>query len=63
MNAEPNRQDTAEPVVASRSDFIHRLTDQIQDWLEIPYGYQDEAGFHYGFPEWDRDRATQLIRG
>lgn len=25
-----------------------RLTRWFQDWFEIPYGYEDASGFHYG---------------
>lgn len=25
-----------------------RLTARVRAWFEVPYGYEDESGFHYG---------------
>jgi len=34
---------------ASRPTSLwHRLTTWLRSWFEIPYGYEDEKGFHYG---------------
>jgi hypothetical protein len=32
----------------SRTSLWHRLTARMRSWFEIPYGYEDEKGFHYG---------------
>lgn len=28
--------------------FLNRLSDCILSWFDVPEGYQDESGFHYG---------------
>ena len=28
--------------------FWGRLVTRLRSWFEIPYGYEDEKGFHYG---------------
>jgi hypothetical protein len=34
-----------EPLPAS---FWQRLATRVRSWFEIPFGYEDEDGFHYG---------------
>ena len=35
--------------------FWSKLAARVRSWFEVPYGYQDENGFHYGpepVPDW-----------
>lgn len=41
-------QDLATTVSSVPSSFWRRLLVRLRSWLEVPYGYQDENGFHYG---------------
>lgn len=53
----PKHQDCAKAVM--RHGLFQRFCDRVQSWFEIPYGFQDELGFHYGRPAgWDRDHAA-----
>jgi hypothetical protein len=42
--------------VQSSIGFWQRLLAQVRSWFEIPYGYEDENGFHYG-----HEPAPQLL--
>jgi hypothetical protein len=45
-----------------RSGFLRRLSDHVQAWFDLPFGYEDESGFHYAqSSHWDRDVATERI--
>jgi hypothetical protein len=38
-----------------------RVVARVRSWIEIPYGYEDESGFHYGpapTPEWAKKRNS-----
>ena len=38
-----------------------RLVHRVRAWFEVPYGYEDENGFHYGHepvPEWFSQSPT-----
>lgn len=35
-------------VVGSPVGFWNRCIAWVRSWFEIPYGYEDEKGFHYG---------------
>lgn len=44
--------------------FWQRFTARLRSWFEVPYGYQDENGFHYGpqpAPPGFTDRASQAM--
>lgn len=39
-----------------------RFVGWVRSWFEIPYGYEDEKGFHYGKqtpPEWFQPTASE----
>ena len=36
------------PVVEARSNAWSKAWAKVRSWFEIPYGYEDETGFHYG---------------
>jgi hypothetical protein len=33
---------------AAPTGFLRRLSARLVSWFTIPYGYEDETGFHYG---------------
>lgn len=33
---------------AARTGFWARFTARIRSWFEVPLGYEDDTGFHYG---------------
>lgn len=35
-----------------------RWAHRLRTWFEIPYGYEDESGFHYGQPPRPRSAAA-----
>src|SRR5436190_11617072 len=35
-------------VSAVQSYFWQRLVTRLRSWFKIPYGYEDQNGFHYG---------------
>lgn len=46
-NPHPGTTETAGPT-AARDGFWARLTASLRGWFEVPFGYEDEQGFHYG---------------
>ena len=49
---------------ATRPGYWRRLVTRVRSWFEIPYGYQDEKGFHYGkqpTPPVFTDRASDAM--
>lgn len=51
----------ATPVAAG---FWQRFKTRIRSWFEVPFGYQDENGFHYGVqpaPQVFTDRACDVM--
>jgi hypothetical protein len=70
------RWETEAQAVAVVSGFWGRLAARVRSWFEIPFGYEDETGFHYGpapTPEWAKktssaappvltDRASSVIQ-
>ena len=45
-------------------NFWQRFVARIRSWFEVPYGYQDENGFHYGpqpAPPGFTDRASEAM--
>jgi hypothetical protein len=70
------RWETEAHAMAGASGFWGRLAARVRSWFEVPYGYEDETGFHYGpapTPEWAKklnsvglpvltDRAAHAIR-
>lgn len=36
------------PSASSHSDSLSGLIARLRSWLEIPFGYENESGFHYG---------------
>jgi hypothetical protein len=39
-----------------------RFSIRVQAWFEIPFGYQNESGFHYDRPpKWDRDHQAGAV--
>lgn len=41
-------QESSPSATPSRAGFWQRLASRVSSWFEIPYGYEDESGFHYG---------------
>ncbi len=39
--------DSSAPVLAP-TGIWSRFTARIRTWFEVPFGYEDESGFHYG---------------
>jgi len=54
---QPGHQSPASAVPACGS-FWQQLFDRVHSWFEIPYGYEDENGFHYGREPAPRRPAT-----
>jgi hypothetical protein len=53
-------RDCADAVL--RPGFLRRLSHHVQAWFDLPFGYEDESGFHYAQrSHWDRDVATERI--
>lgn len=44
---------------ATKPSLWHRLVNRLRSWFEIPYGYQDENGFHYGVEPVPAGQAAQ----
>jgi hypothetical protein len=43
------QSERGDPVAASAPvGFWSQLTARVRAWFEVPFGYQDEQGFHYG---------------
>lgn len=36
--------------LATEGGICHRVWARFRGWFEIPYGYEDDTGFHYGKP-------------
>lgn len=36
--------------VSQAEGVARRLWTRVRGWFEIPYGYEDDTGFHYGKP-------------
>ncbi len=43
----------------SPPSFWERLAARVRSWFEIPYGYEDANGFHYGHEPVPRNFAAQ----
>lgn len=43
-----NRAASATHVAATPAGWWARFTARIRAWFEVPLGYEDESGFHYG---------------
>lgn len=70
------RWETETPAATAATGFWGRLAARVRSWFEVPYGYEDETGFHYGrapTPEWAKksncavlpvltDRASSVIQ-
>jgi hypothetical protein len=53
-----------EPPAAAAPGFWGRLTARVRSWFTVPYGYEDETGFHYGpapTPEWAKRRNSAAL--
>jgi hypothetical protein len=49
---------------AVTAGFWGRLVARVRSWFEVPYGYEDETGFHYGpapTPEWAKKRNSAAL--
>ena len=44
----PSQSDDLPESIAPRAKVWSQLTARIRSWFEVPYGYEDESGFHYG---------------
>jgi hypothetical protein len=58
------RWETEAPAVAVTSGFWGRLTARVRSWFTVPYGYEDETGFHYGaapVPDWAKKRNSAAL--
>jgi hypothetical protein len=56
--------ETEAPVVAVTTGFWGRLAARVRSWFTVPYGYEDETGFHYGpapTPEWAKKRNSAAL--
>lgn len=40
--------ETADEATLVAANFWQRFVARVRSWFEVPYGYQDENGFHYG---------------
>ena len=51
--------------VTSPIGFWQRFLTRVRSWFEIPFGYEDEDGFHYGHepvaPKVFTDRASDAM--
>lgn len=55
--ATPKHRDCAKAVM--QHGLFQRFCDRVQSWFEVPYGFEDETGFHYGRrDDWDRDHVA-----
>jgi hypothetical protein len=48
MNARITTRDFAGSAPPREGGFWSRYLNRVRSWFQIPYGYQDETGFHYG---------------
>jgi hypothetical protein len=48
MNARITTRDFAESAPQREGGFWSRTLHRVRSWFQIPEGYQDETGFHYG---------------
>ena len=53
-------QDTVAPAIPPPAGFWRRLARRVRSCLEIPYGYEDESGFHLGEEPVPPDIAAKL---
>ena len=49
------------PQVGSFGSFLHEIVTNLRNLVEVPTGYQDESGFHYG-PEPVRQESQSRSR-
>lgn len=50
------------PHMGSFSSYLHEIIVKLGSAMEIPTGYQDEAGFHFGAEPDDRQVKRQDAR-
>lgn len=43
-----HRATSAAQAVAAPGGWWARFTARIRAWFDVPFGYEDESGFHYG---------------
>ncbi len=46
--AKNNHASVELPVAEARNNFWIQAWAKMHSWFDIPYGYEDETGFHYG---------------
>jgi hypothetical protein len=44
------------------SSYFREIVAQLRNAINIPMGYQDEAGFHFGVERYAPDGPRQLVR-
>lgn len=50
------------PATPPQSGIWQRFTVRVRSWFEIPYGYEDEYGFHYGHEPVPAPVAARLAK-
>jgi hypothetical protein len=53
-----DRADNPFSPAAARTGFWARFTARIRSWFEVPLGYEDDTGFHYGTQSAPTPRPT-----
>ena len=53
-------QDTVAPVIPPPASFWQRFARRLRACLEVPYGYEDDSGFHLGEEPVPPDIAAKL---
>jgi hypothetical protein len=62
MNARITTRDFAESAPQREAGFWSRALNRVRSWFQIPEGYQDETGFHYGIQPPPRIQPENRLR-